>query len=122
MKHDIDLASAGEAHAGRPHAMRPANRNRQNWHAGFNCYSHRSRFELDHRAIRPATATFRENHNCATLAQPLERSTYRRRVSPFHLERPGPEEPDGWPNYRPTKSCVPGQVTQRPLDRVRDPQ
>src|SRR2546422_11124194 len=92
-----------------PDAMTATNRYRQNRHPGFQSHAHRARFELLHRTIRIAAATFREDHDRSAFAQPLNRTADRRRSASFQLHRPRAKHTQEWSYYRPTKSRIPGQ-------------
>src|SRR2546422_7173160 len=104
-----------------PDAMTAANRYRQNRHPGFQSHAHGARFELLHRTIRIAAATFRENDDRAAFAQPLYRTADRRRIASFQLQRPRAKHTQQRSNYWPAKSRIPSQKPDGTSDRIRIP-
>src|SRR5207245_2438407 len=110
-----------EAKSVGPDAMTAANRYWQNRHTGFQSHAHGACFELLHRTIRIAAATFRENDDRAAFAQPLYRTADRRRIASFQLQRPRAKHTQEWSDYRPTKSCIPGQKPDRTAYQIRNP-
>src|SRR5678816_1093380 len=64
----------------------------------------------------------RKDHHHATITQPLQRRTYRRRITPFKRERPCAEPLQTRPNNRPAERRTPREITCRSLDRKRKPE